>query len=195
MLIIGNGPSVLDEPLGALIDTFGTVVRLNQFSTAEREYTGIKTDVWATRVVSKVARLRYVNWNQRPQILINQPVEKLPLSKLRALASKYKCVCSQVTKEFHNTIQQEVKRRGTPGIAASSGLVIVAYYLQVVKALWVYVHGFDHLVNHGKLHYFDNRIYPKRKLIHIEAVERSFFDEWEQEGRIIRLCNLGKSGK
>ena len=46
-LLVGNGPSILDKPLGSVIDAFpGEVVRFNEFILEPAEYTGTRTDVW-----------------------------------------------------------------------------------------------------------------------------------------------------
>ena len=47
VLLVGNGPSVLDKPLGHVIDAFdGLVVRFNEFILDPAAYTGLRTDVW-----------------------------------------------------------------------------------------------------------------------------------------------------
>ena len=46
-LLVGNGPSILDAPMGSTIDAFdGTVVRFNEFILEPVECTGTRTDVW-----------------------------------------------------------------------------------------------------------------------------------------------------
>jgi hypothetical protein len=47
VLLVGNGPSILDKPLGGAIDAFdGEVVRFNEFVLDPVEYTGVRTDTW-----------------------------------------------------------------------------------------------------------------------------------------------------
>ena len=47
VLLVGNGPSILDKPMGHDIDTFdGEVVRFNEFVLEPAEYTGTRTDLW-----------------------------------------------------------------------------------------------------------------------------------------------------
>lgn len=47
VLLIGNGPSILDRPLGTEIDAFdGPIVRFNEFILEPEECTGTKTDLW-----------------------------------------------------------------------------------------------------------------------------------------------------
>lgn len=46
-LLIGNGPSILENPLGESIDTFqGIVVRFNEFVCSPATCTGTRTDMW-----------------------------------------------------------------------------------------------------------------------------------------------------
>jgi hypothetical protein len=42
VLIIGNAPTVLEEPLGSLIDDFAHVIRFNSYSVSKPDYTGSK---------------------------------------------------------------------------------------------------------------------------------------------------------
>ena len=49
IIIVGNGPSLLNNPYGAEIDSFGTIVRMNKFKLNPVENTGIKTSIWATK--------------------------------------------------------------------------------------------------------------------------------------------------
>lgn len=48
VVIVGNGPSLLDLKIGPLIDSHQTVVRISNFSVAKKlqAYTGTKTNVW-----------------------------------------------------------------------------------------------------------------------------------------------------
>jgi hypothetical protein len=54
VLLIGNGPSILDHPVGQQIDAFnGPVVRFNEFVLVPVEYTGTRTDLWVICPKSK----------------------------------------------------------------------------------------------------------------------------------------------
>lgn len=47
VIIVGNGPSLLEKENGQLIDSFDVVVRFNSFTTTNYEkHTGVKTDYW-----------------------------------------------------------------------------------------------------------------------------------------------------
>ncbi len=50
VLLVGNGPSITDKPLGAVIDAFdGPVVRFNRFQLKPVECTGKRADLWVVR--------------------------------------------------------------------------------------------------------------------------------------------------
>ena len=56
IVIVGNGPSVLDETKGSLIDSYDVVIRINDYQTKGfEEHVGTKTDVWAleTKTLSR----------------------------------------------------------------------------------------------------------------------------------------------
>lgn len=49
VILVGNGPSLLDKKNGQKIDSFDTVVRFNLYNTVDHiPYTGIKTNIWFT---------------------------------------------------------------------------------------------------------------------------------------------------
>jgi hypothetical protein len=55
ILLVGNGPSVKDQELGELIDSYDRVVRFNWYHTEGYEkYVGAKTDIWFTTVADPV---------------------------------------------------------------------------------------------------------------------------------------------
>ena len=50
VLLVGNGPSITDNPFGAIIDAFdGPVVRFNRFQLKPVECTGTRVDLWVVR--------------------------------------------------------------------------------------------------------------------------------------------------
>ena len=49
IILVGNGPSLLDNKNGSKIDSFDTVLRFNLYNTDKHsEYTGVKTNIWFT---------------------------------------------------------------------------------------------------------------------------------------------------
>lgn len=72
VVLVGNGPSIKEQKLGKLIDSFDVVVRFNYFTTEGfEEHTGTKIDVWAINGPDLVEL-----WNQkynRPSTIIYIP--------------------------------------------------------------------------------------------------------------------------
>jgi len=49
IILVGNGPSLLDKKNGGKIDSFDKVLRFNLYNTdIHKEYTGVKTNIWFT---------------------------------------------------------------------------------------------------------------------------------------------------
>lgn len=189
-MIIGNGPSILDRPLGKVIDSFDTVIRLNRFSTKEVAHTGRKIDVWAVSKTfgTDTGKENFVDWKQRPKLLIKCGAKNSNNPILRGLAKKYKCKIEQYPEEYKAEIQKEIQAlRPEEETRPSTGLFIVWYYLNYLNILKIYIHGFDHLQFGKRTHYFENRKYPKHKHIHVEEIERKYFNKWEKEKKVIRL--------
>ena len=65
LILVGNGPSVLRQRLGKVIDSFDVVVRFNRFVTKGfEEYVGSRTDFWFTVTNRSRRRVRRIKFKR-----------------------------------------------------------------------------------------------------------------------------------
>jgi len=136
VLIVGNGPSAISRRLGDRIDeNFGTVVRINNFSTRGfEEFVGTKTDVWYCNTQQDI---RDRDPSHFGEILFPPRGTHCKsiwsdLCKLDSPPCRITCVARHC---FQLLASSGV---GHP----SAGVSALAHYLQVVKT--VHLLGFDH---------------------------------------------------
>lgn len=200
IILVGNGPSILRQPFGNLIDQFGTVVRFNKFCPRYYQYTGRKINIWATTNPYKQhsRKRELIDWKQWPTILHITKRNETAVQKLEQLAKEQSVKYIRVPVTFLNELDERVQRYSKEEVKPSSGLAVAAYYLEYLKVSRIYIHGFDHLQPGKQLHYWQRKIlYPRKKYFyfHRERIERKFFKEWEQEKRVIRLWKIGNANK
>ena len=158
ILLVGNGSSVLDEPLGDLVDSFDHVVRFNSFKTKGlEEWTGIKTDTWFTcnlcHIKNSFKEIIWHSWEKDENKDKN-------FAKLKSKHSHSKKLSREI-------IDQAIEQfpRGIDYRSPSTGLLAIFYFL--TKAKKVCLHGFDWW-SRSKHHYADNEI---RGTLHKPEIE------------------------
>jgi len=131
VLLIGNGPSILGNPYGPLIDAFdGPVVRFNEFILEPVEYTGTRTDLWVICPRSKPV----AHFNPTLAHLIT----KVPLR----------------IQYYGMDLRDINKKRGSnnPHTTRSTGIATMFWCLEEGYA--VVLHGFDHFAPDRPVHYY-----------------------------------------
>lgn len=186
IIIVGNGASILNQPLGKKIDAFETVVRFNVFSTAWPAYTGTKISVWVTNDTWEKEG-EFVDWKQQPQVLVKCTTQCEKGKRIQALAEQHGCKWFEFPKGLKQRWKDEIQKQRKTRTRPSVGLYTVSYYLEWLKEPLVYIHGFDHLQPGKPVHYFDDKKYPITADIHYGVFEKKIFQHWEQQGRIRRL--------
>lgn len=139
IILIGNGPSVLDGELGSVIDGFGTVVRLNNFQTKGFEAsTGQRTDIWIMNAGSCIL--------PREISCFKEVVGCSPLFDRNSdLCSNY---IDPLTIETVRSEFAQFDKKKFP----STGLFALAWLLK--KRPRIFILGFDHFTR-SRHHYFE----------------------------------------
>ncbi|MGM0444400.1 MAG: glycosyltransferase family 29 protein [Fibrobacterota bacterium] len=183
--IIGNGSSLLKYEYGPLIDTFGTVGRINNFSTAGYErHTGTKWDIWFNGANQKL-RKRTVHPDRTiviipPDILKRKGTAIHSRIRRRLSAPSYELVPAQFWQDLE---RQYGIHRFTTGTAAL--LWAIEIYGEV------YIAGFDFFLE-SKTHYNESafmRFLIQRGIIkkgkkHNLTGEKSLIERLHRNGRI-----------
>jgi len=192
IILIGNGPSVLNYNFGEVIDSFEEVVRFNNFETkGYKEKIGSKTTIWVRnnsyrglkdRDVSKFKKIYIASpdWNFRntKQILRKYKKGKAFIIPYRSSLNL------RLDLDVDGPRSKNRSRRGWP----TSGLIALNYFLTKYKV--VFIHGFDHF--YGENHYFNNE--KMFSFIHnIKKKEAAWVKNKIKEGKVYRLKDNFKS--
>lgn len=151
-VLVGNGPCLLDDPMGDIIDQFQRVVRFNAYKLPYdlQCFTGTKTDVWAVNE-------GLVDNQQRPgcprpkNTLLLVPWWKRPEGCIWSRLSEW----DGLWKDGVELIDERAAREATfwfegSDYWASTGLLAILHYLTEVPR--VSIIGFDHFK--GPLHHY-----------------------------------------
>lgn len=185
ILLIGNGPSVLNAPLGAEIDKFDKVIRVNDWVTeGYEEFTGTKTDFWITGGSS-----RTIIKERDPSI---QPIFLIPQDRWYGGENKLK---KELTELFSSDMVSNswfvdtlmFKRIvGLGGVARPSTGYASIILLSKLFNLKPFVLGFDFLST-GMKHYFKESSKPFFSPNHEWSKELSGFNKLVEEGFVRKL--------
>lgn len=176
VILVGNGPSALQFQRGELIDSFGTVVRFNDYILdGFQDRVGSRTDVWAVN--------EGLLWHDM------QPPRKRPERTL-VLVPWYKitegCIWQRVYESclHYELIDEDVARAMTdkfgPKKWPSTGTLAMAHFAARGGCT---VTGFDHF-NGARHHYANDGPFCGN---HDPEMERLFTDQLIIAGAITRL--------
>lgn len=183
VILVGNGPSLIQTKRGKFIDTFDEVIRFNNFAIKGfEEFTGRKTTLWSAFFKKPEDEARFPR-----AFCIHERDKPLP-----GVAISY-----SMASWFYDRVRKQVQERSlwwsgfqkdTSPILASSGLLLTAYLLEVVGVEQVFVAGFDHFskAKSGQHHYWLPQSF-KKPAEHDGDVEAAMFEELAKAGRVIRI--------
>lgn len=164
VILIGNGTSVLDNPLGQKVDEFDTVVRFNSFKTIGlEEFTGKRTDIWVTCVAHNK---HMKNINDFKRVIVHSWTKR---ANECLLFKKIKDKRTDAYKIENGPINRLVNK----GVKdPSTGLIAIEYFLETNAE--VYLHGFDWW-DRERHHYADSE---KRGTLHKPQLEYKVIKEF-----------------
>jgi hypothetical protein len=179
IVIVGNGPSVMNNKFGELIDSFDIVVRINNY--VPNEYVGYKMDYFVCspwnlnfnqEIYDKV--IKVINWNI---IKCSSPYEdkKKTININPNLIVKYL---------FDNFGFQIFPKRPL----VSTGIAAIMIFLNTEPFNKIYIYGFDGLKDNEKVHYFEEK--KQTGDVHSSKLEINFIETMIERGKIIRLENM-----
>lgn len=189
IIVLGNGPSVLDNEYGEIIDSFDNVVRINQYHPNMSKYVGMKTTIFVTcdyltkyyKAIGESAN-RIIIWkdcdNKTPY---DDHKQSIIIQKNPPNDDKYidqETVTSQLVNDFGFA-------RFHKGAWPSTGINILMYLIQTNEYDQIYIHGFDGLKFGEKNHYFENAMRTTKE--HSSEKEIAFVNHYIEKGKLIRL--------
>lgn len=178
IILVGNGPSILDHEYGELIDSYDIVVRFNWYHTKGFErHSGIKTSVWITttfdqqRSKLEYDEVIYHSWDRDIDNNMNY--------------MKFKETFKNFTKldyvQIVNEIQEYVNNSNNKYKTYSTGALAIWQYLKKYEA--VDIIGFDWWSKNEKdhHHYGDKQTVGR---IHAPSIEFELFSKLVCENKI-----------
>jgi len=157
VVIVGNGPSILDEKKGNIIDSYDIVIRINDYVIeGYEEHTGKKTDIWAMDTKCFGWRFKFKErWQTVPEIWIVPAVTYF---------GSYESILQEAKKMHNNVhiatrgdaIKTRIKLRAFP----STGVSVIEFAFKKLSPPFSIV-GFDACkTRNGKTDYWDEVAKP-----------------------------------
>ena len=156
IIIIGNGPSVLDRELGDEIDQFDIVVRLNKYCTDGYEKNiGTKTSIWGRSDAPDIKDKDYSLFKKTIIFIPSQNYErKKRLDRVAHILSRKDAELCPKDIADQTRLQMGCRKGEWP----STGALAINYFI-INSYDNIFIHGFDGFLNHNKLrHYYDDRM-------------------------------------
>lgn len=178
IIIVGNGPSVLKHKCGDLIDSFDNVIRINHYKPSS--YVG-----------KKMTHFVCSPWNQKYNPTINNLTNHILIWNLIQFKDDIPYSNSEKTTFINvkilNDILVNTFKFGNFPIKPlpSTGIVAILYFILMNEFDKIYIHGFDNLIPHKRLHYFDN--VTNNENVHSSQLEKNFITHYLNLGSIIKL--------
>jgi hypothetical protein len=182
VVLVGNGPSVQDSKLGALIDSFDEVVRFNNFKIEGFEpFVGTKTTLWST-FFKAVEDL-----NKHPKVICLCENAVPPES----VTEVYRIPSWCYNRTLRSVQDRSYWKKGFAKegkLIASSGLQVATFLLEVLTVKKVHLYGFDHFSkDRSSQHHYWNPSAFKKPAEHDGAIEGQMFEQLRLAGRVAYL--------
>lgn len=178
IIIVGNGPSVLKNNYGNIIDSFDNVVRINHYKPSKnvgRKLTHYIFSPWKQIYNSEINELA-------SQIIIWNLIKK----KEPIVYSNLKKTIYMNVKKINDVLVKKFKFANFPqNPLPSTGIVTILYFILLNKFEKIYIHGFDGLIPNKQLHFFDNKLNDEK--VHSSKLELNFINYYIDQGIIIKL--------
>jgi hypothetical protein len=200
VIIVGNSGSMLSQKKGKQIDSFGTIVRCNEFLLeGYEEYCGARTDVLATasnRLLGKIIRKEgttknehYINnvtsvWFTRNKFWVERTAKLIDIKKLikaHNLKISTMLYSDFLFKKFSGQYWEKYKIKEGVDYWPSTGLIAIRMALSLCQKP-IYITGFD---SFSSGHYFKDNLNVGRK--HIVEIEAKILNKWLNDNEIKKI--------
>ena len=180
VIVVGNGPSIIQKKNGELIDSFDHVIRFNDYKTDGFEgYTGSKTSFWTTHFLQK-----------NPMLMHDRTIcTEESRDPIEGVTENFK-IPKDYHKALHVRLRDYIWRKSgftneADCIRPSSGFVIINYLLEVLRVEQIHIVGFDHFSKDESSahHYWMMKSFGKPRE-HDGDAERALLADLVLSGRI-----------
>lgn len=178
VVIVGNGPSVLDSLKGEMIDSFDIIVRFNNFKIKGFEkHVGSKTNYWFNTIsnhkpedYSNISKLIWHSWHWDEKTDVKyKEVKSLHSFKIFDISKTNKSIIEEIQEYTGNKLYFNY----------STGAI--AIWMLLKEHNEVYITGFDWWNKNVKHHYHNN---SQRGNIHKPDEEYKFISKLIKENKL-----------
>lgn len=181
-LVIGNGPSLLENKWGDKINSYDEVIRFNRFKIKGFEkYVGTKTTIWSTfgrgelptDDFSRPSKVIFVHGGYGQPAYTPDEIIRIPLTYYNNLRKKLQ--------------NETIYKDNTKHLIPSSGILVISWLLEYFLEK-ITIIGFDSFSKEksSQHHYWHPSKFKKPKE-HDGDWERQFIKKYENLGKIIKL--------
>jgi len=186
ILIIGNGQSVLQQKLGTLVDSFSTIGRINNYSTAEFEdYVGSQTHIWFNGANQKLKKRKH--FPDRIVVLIPAEILRSKTDSIHQRITRRLGISSS-NYELASLDEMESWENRCGIIRPTTGTTSIMWAMDRFDE--VIIHGFDFFID-SKAHYNDQKW--MNWLIQIGVIKKASKHDMKSEKQFVE--NLLSTGK
>ena len=176
IVVVGNGPSILNNKLGEQIDSFDEVVRINHYMPL-KEYSGEKVTIFCT------STYRTKFYQEIPK-LVKEILIWDELDYKKSVYDKFPQTKYIDTTPIKNHLEIVHGFKTFPETPyASTGISLLMYIIQENKYDNIHIVGFDNLKRNTQEHYFDNTQFIGAS-VHSSDLEKKFIDYYIEKGII-----------
>jgi len=188
IIVVGNGPSVVDAKKGQQIDAHKDVVRMNEYYIYDGDTTGVRTTIWAPAKdfhhwkLYKTGKNFAVDWTEVHTVLYMNRTGTDRCDLVKKQAADHNARFVFVPEEHRQWLIGEYKKGYNKKAGPSAGLTVLSYYIDYLKTPLDCI-GFDGLDSY-RMHYFDN---ARCSYFHPPEIEKRFINNWIEKGMLKKL--------
>jgi len=184
VVVVGNGPLLLQHFWGSNIDSFDEIIRINRYKlTGYERHTGHRTTLWAT---VGHGELPQEEQGRASKVLMVQECQK-PGYMPERLWRIPRAFVAELSERVRAASRWEPEARDA--LIASSGCIVVAYLLEHVGLPKVWGAGFDHFSKQRTgVHHYWLHTSAKAPKQHDGDAEHLLFQQWHRAGRWLPLA-------
>ena len=181
IIIIGNGPSVLKEKKGKIIDSFDKIIRINNFVIDNyEEYVGIKTNIWYR---SDAPDIYNYNLNNFEKVYFCLPPanfnKKDRIGRIKKIMINN---CKIIPKKM---VEELIKKCNLGKKWPTTGLITLYHILKKYDNYSIHIYGFDCFLKNNYKHYYNNEKNISKG--HKNIKEKLFIQNYINEGKLKKI--------
>lgn len=181
IIVVGNGPSILEKNNGDIIDSFDEVIRINHYIPIP-EKTGKKVTKFYSTTYEMSERQHYLKIIRE----INNDAKIIIFNLGQPWITEEHIELRNISSEVNDFLRHYGFNAYPTAPFASTGIVILAELL-LENQNTIHIIGFDGIKPNSKLHYFSDEQRISEQYDHSSELEISFVNHFIYLGRLKKI--------